>query len=110
MAKSLLNKQSLEHAALIEIRSCPGFDDVSHVQIEAIADPRFEENWRIVCLHRSRCDVLAANASELMAAARVAEFAQKKLRALYNLRKLDVPFPPMDHRIAFLTGPPQPGR
>jgi hypothetical protein len=110
MVKSLLNKQSLEHAALIEIRGCPGFDDVSHVEIEAIADLRFEENWRIVCLHRSKCDVSAASASDLMAADRVAEFAQKKLRGLYNLCKQDVPFPVFDHRAASLTSPQPFGR
>jgi hypothetical protein len=85
MAKKLLPKGALEHAALVQIRSCYGCEDVSGVEIELIRDDRFSGNWRIANLQRPRKDVSRASPSELLATARAVASVQRRLRELYGV-------------------------
>lgn len=52
MTKSILTKQALEQAALLEIRSRFGCQAVLSVEVE-LAYLRQERNWRITTVHRN---------------------------------------------------------
>lgn len=84
MAKPLLSRHDLEHAALLQIRSCYGCEDVTAVIIDEIADPRFETNWGILSLHRT-ADVQLRLTAELNTV-RAIDGTQERLRKLYNLK------------------------
>jgi hypothetical protein len=84
MTKSLLSRNDLEHAALLQIRSCYGCEDVTGVIIDEIADPRFETNWTILSLRRTD-DVQLRLTAELHTI-RAIDGTQERLRKLYNLR------------------------
>lgn len=83
MAKSLLSRQDLEHAVLVQIRSCYGCEDVTSVILNDVADPRFETNWGILTLERPddvEFDVRVAEHN-----GRAITGTQDRLRRLYNL-------------------------
>lgn len=82
--KTLLSRYDLEHAALLQIRSCYGCADVTSVVVDEIADPRFETNWSILSINRSG-DVHLRLTSELHTV-RAIDGTQQRLRKLYNLQ------------------------
>lgn len=84
MAKSFLSRQDLEHAVLVQIRSCYGCEDVTAVTLNEISDPRFETNWGILTLQRPddvEFDVRVAEHN-----GRAITATQERLRRLYNLQ------------------------
>jgi hypothetical protein len=86
MAKALLSKRDLEKAALVEIRSCYGCEDVRAVLIEHVEGLRPETNWRICSIIRTSGHVAKAGPAELNGATRAIESVHKRLRAIYELR------------------------
>ena len=83
MTKSLLSRDDLERAVLLQIRSFYGCEDVTAVTLNAIADPRFETNWGILTLLRPdevEFDVKVAEHNGRAIAA-----VQRRLRPLYDL-------------------------
>ena len=82
--KTLLSRHDLEHAALLQIRSCYGCEDVTSVLVDEIADPRFETNWSILSIKRAS-DVQLRLTAELHTV-RAIEGTQQRLRKLYNLQ------------------------
>ena len=82
--KTLLSRHDLEHAALLQIRSCYGCEDVTSVLVDEIADPRFETNWSILSIKRAS-DIQLRLTAELHTV-RAIEGTQQRLRKLYNLQ------------------------
>ena len=82
--KTLLSRHDLEHAALLQIRSCYGCDDVTSVLVDEIADPRFETNWTILSINRAS-DIHLRLTAELHTV-RAIDGTQERLRKLYNLQ------------------------
>lgn len=70
-------KSALEHMLLTEIRSHAGCEDVIAVEVERLADRRFDVNWKIGSIG------YGARGSEL--ANRAAEHAQHKLQNRFIL-------------------------
>jgi hypothetical protein len=84
MTRSALPRNDLEHAALMQIRSCYGCEDVTAVIIGEVADPRFDTNWTILSLRRTN-DIQLRLTAELHTI-RAIDGTQERLRKLYNLR------------------------
>jgi hypothetical protein len=84
MAKSLLSRHDLERAVLAEIRSCYGCEDVTAVDLNEIADPRFNTNWGILTLLRPDEVEFDVNVAEHNG--RAIATVQGRLRPLYDLK------------------------
>lgn len=85
MVTSLLSRHDLEHAVLVQIRSCYGCEDVTAVVLNEIADPRFETNWGILTLHRP--DEVEFDVKVAEHDGRAITATQDRLRRLYNLQQ-----------------------
>jgi hypothetical protein len=86
MTKALLSKRDLEKAALVEIRSCYGCEDVRAVLIEQVEDLRPVTNWRICSIIRASGHVAKASPAELNGVTRAIESVHNRLRDIYELR------------------------
>jgi hypothetical protein len=77
MVKDRISKESLEHLALVEIRSHRGCEDVSRVEIESAPEKKEGTNWHIVGLD--------CRSENFECAARAVTFVHNKLRERYDL-------------------------
>lgn len=83
MAKSTLSRSDLEHAVIVQIRSCFGCEEVIGVTLNEIEDPRFDTNWGIDAL--SWPDGAARDVKVATHNIRAIAATQDRLRRLYNL-------------------------
>jgi hypothetical protein len=86
MPKALLSKRDLEKAALVEIRSCYGCEDVQAVLIVQVKDLMLETNWRICSIVQTSGHAAKASPAELNGPTRAIESVHKRLRDIYELR------------------------
>jgi hypothetical protein len=75
--REVVAKNALEHMLLTEIRAHAGCEDVIAVEVERIADRRFEVNWKIGSIGYGTRGLELAN--------RAAEHAQHKLQHRFIL-------------------------
>ncbi|HYI96976.1 MAG TPA: hypothetical protein VEX68_25760 [Bryobacteraceae bacterium] len=78
MTRVAVEKDTLEHLLLREIRGHSGCEDISTIAVERVDDLRFDVNWKIAHVGRG--------GHRTEAASRAAHAAQDKLRRKFILR------------------------